>query len=78
MHAHASHGGNERATRILRFSLVVTLAYIVLLVIAGIRSHSLALQPKLELLGELRRDGLVDIRVAIDPVTAADDERGAG
>ena len=43
MHAHASHRGNERATRILRFSLVVTLAYIVLLVIAGIRSHSLAL-----------------------------------
>jgi cobalt-zinc-cadmium efflux system protein len=43
MHAHASHHGNERATRILRFSLVVTLAYIVLLVVAGIRSHSLAL-----------------------------------
>ena len=43
MHAHTSHHGNERATRILRFSLVVTLAYIVLLVIAGIRSHSLAL-----------------------------------
>jgi cobalt-zinc-cadmium efflux system protein len=43
MHAHAGHGGNERATRILRFSLVVTLAYIVLLVVAGIRSHSLAL-----------------------------------
>src|SRR4029077_14466659 len=43
MHAHGSHHGNERATRILRFSLVVTLAYIVLLVIAGIRSHSLAL-----------------------------------
>src|SRR5206468_12208536 len=43
MHAHASHHGNERATRILRFSLVVTLAYIVLLVIAGVRSHSLAL-----------------------------------
>jgi cobalt-zinc-cadmium efflux system protein len=43
MHAHAGHPGNERATRILRFSLVVTLAYIVLLVVAGIRSHSLAL-----------------------------------
>ena len=43
MHAHAGHRGNERATRILRFSLVVTLAYIVLLVVAGIRSHSLAL-----------------------------------
>ena len=43
MHVHASHHGNERATRILRLSLVVTLAYIVLLVFAGIRSHSLAL-----------------------------------
>src|SRR3989441_8723902 len=43
MHAHARHHGNERATRILRFSLVVTLAYIVLLVVAGIRAHSLAL-----------------------------------
>jgi len=43
MHAHARHHGNERATRILRFSLVVTLAYIVLLVVAGVRSHSLAL-----------------------------------
>jgi cobalt-zinc-cadmium efflux system protein len=43
MHAHAGHHWNERATRILRFSLVVTLAYIVLLVVAGIRSHSLAL-----------------------------------
>ena len=43
MHAHARHHGNERATRILRFSLVVTLAYIVLLVVAGVPSHSLAL-----------------------------------
>src|SRR2546427_1566023 len=43
MHAHARHHGNERATRILRFSLVVTLGYIVLLVVAGVRSHSLAL-----------------------------------
>jgi len=43
MHAHARHHGNERVTRILRFSLVVTLAYIVLLVVAGVRSHSLAL-----------------------------------
>src|SRR4029077_16681340 len=43
MHAHGSHHGNERATRILRFSLVATLAYIVLLVVAGIRAHSLAL-----------------------------------
>lgn len=42
MHAH-SHGGNERTSKILRISLFVTLAYIVLLVIAGIRAHSLAL-----------------------------------
>ncbi len=43
MHLHASHSGSERTSRVLRVSLVVTLAYIVLLVIAGIRSHSLAL-----------------------------------
>ena len=43
MHVHASHGGNERTSRVLRVSLVVTAAYIVLLVIAGIRAHSLAL-----------------------------------
>jgi cobalt-zinc-cadmium efflux system protein len=42
MHMHASHGG-ERTSKVLRISLVVTLAYIVLLVIAGIRAHSLAL-----------------------------------
>src|SRR2546425_5285385 len=43
MHMHASHGGGERTSRVLRVSLVVTLAYIVLLVVAGIRAHSLAL-----------------------------------
>jgi cobalt-zinc-cadmium efflux system protein len=42
MHAHV-HGGNERTSKVLRISLVVTLVYIVLLVIAGIRAHSLAL-----------------------------------
>src|ERR1700687_1851249 len=42
MHAHA-HGGGEKTSRILRISLVVTAAYIVLLVVAGIRAHSLAL-----------------------------------
>jgi cobalt-zinc-cadmium efflux system protein len=42
MHMHASHGG-ERTSKVLRISLVVTLAYIALLVIAGIRAHSLAL-----------------------------------
>jgi cobalt-zinc-cadmium efflux system protein len=42
MHAHASHAGNG-PSRVLRISLVVTLAYIALLVFAGIRAHSLAL-----------------------------------
>ena len=42
MHVHA-HGGSDRATRVLRLSLAVTAGYIVLLLIAGIRSHSLAL-----------------------------------
>lgn len=41
MHLHPT--GNERTSRILRVSLLVTAAYIVLLVIAGIRAHSLAL-----------------------------------
>lgn len=43
MHFHASHGGGERTSRVLRISLFVTLAYIILLVVAGIRAHSLAL-----------------------------------
>ncbi len=42
MHMH-SHGAGERTSKVLRISLVVTLAYIVLLVAAGIRAHSLAL-----------------------------------
>lgn len=42
MHMH-SHGAGERTSKVLRISLVVTLAYIVLLVVAGIRAHSLAL-----------------------------------
>ena len=41
MHAHVHGGGG--AKRVLKISLGVTLAYIVLLVAAGIRSHSLAL-----------------------------------
>lgn len=41
MHVHA-HGAG-RTTRVLKISLGVTLAYIVLLVVAGIRAHSLAL-----------------------------------
>jgi cobalt-zinc-cadmium efflux system protein len=42
VHVHA-HGGNERTSRVLRVSLAVTALYIVLLVIAGVRAHSLAL-----------------------------------
>jgi cobalt-zinc-cadmium efflux system protein len=41
MHVHQT--GNERTSRVLRVSLAVTAAYIVLLVVAGIRAHSLAL-----------------------------------
>src|SRR5881227_12110 len=42
MHVHARHG-NERTSQVLQVSLIVTAAYIGLLVVAGIRSHSLAL-----------------------------------
>jgi cobalt-zinc-cadmium efflux system protein len=41
MHVHAHGGGG--AKRVLKISLGVTLAYIALLVVAGIRGHSLAL-----------------------------------
>jgi cobalt-zinc-cadmium efflux system protein len=41
MHVHAHGGGGP--TRVLKISLAVTLAYIVLLVVAGVRAHSLAL-----------------------------------
>jgi cobalt-zinc-cadmium efflux system protein len=43
MHVHASHREANATGRILKISLGVTLAYIVLLVIAGMRAHSLAL-----------------------------------
>jgi cobalt-zinc-cadmium efflux system protein len=43
VHAHGHQTGNERTSRVLRVSLAVTAAYIVLLVVAGIRAHSLAL-----------------------------------
>jgi cobalt-zinc-cadmium efflux system protein len=43
MHVHASHGGGEGTSRVLRISLLVTLAYILLLVFFGVRAHSLAL-----------------------------------
>lgn len=42
MHVHASHG-DQHTSKVLRISLLVTGAYIVLLVFAGIRAHSLAL-----------------------------------
>src|SRR5256712_6920176 len=42
MHTHVGHSPSERTSRVLRVSLFVTLAYIVLLVVAGIRAHSLA------------------------------------
>src|SRR5450432_2312043 len=41
MHVHSHGGGNP--SRVLKVSLAVTLAYIALLVVAGIRAHSLAL-----------------------------------
>jgi cobalt-zinc-cadmium efflux system protein len=43
MHVHASEARSGTTSRVLRISLVVTLAYIVLLVVAGLRAHSLAL-----------------------------------
>ena len=42
MHTH-SHGAGEETSKVLRISLGVTLVYIVLLVVAGVRAHSLAL-----------------------------------
>jgi len=42
VHLHA-HSGGERTSKILRISLFVTAAYIALLVVAGLRAHSLAL-----------------------------------
>src|SRR5271157_189943 len=43
MHVHASPANDAATSRVLRISLVVTLVYIVLLVVAGMRAHSLAL-----------------------------------
>jgi cobalt-zinc-cadmium efflux system protein len=43
MHAHGGHGHSHGAGRVLRISLAVTMFYVVLLVVAGIRAHSLAL-----------------------------------
>jgi cobalt-zinc-cadmium efflux system protein len=43
MHTHAGHDVGEGTSKLLQASLLVTLAYIALLVVAGIRAHSLAL-----------------------------------
>jgi cobalt-zinc-cadmium efflux system protein len=43
VHVHVSRGSSEQTSRVLKISLVVTLLYIVLLVVSGIRAHSLAL-----------------------------------
>src|SRR6202795_4214433 len=43
MHSHAGHGHTHGTGRVLRISLAVTIVYVVLLVVAGIRAHSLAL-----------------------------------
>lgn len=42
MHVHVD-ARNEKTSRVLRVSLIVTLVYILLLVVAGFRAHSLAL-----------------------------------
>lgn len=43
MHSHAGHGHSHGTGRVLQVSLVITILYVLILVIAGIRSHSLAL-----------------------------------
>jgi cobalt-zinc-cadmium efflux system protein len=43
MHAHAGHVHGNEPSRVLRISLALTLLYVVLLVVAGIKAHSLAL-----------------------------------
>jgi cobalt-zinc-cadmium efflux system protein len=43
MHSHGGHGHSHGTGRVLRISLTVTMLYVVLLLVAGIRAHSLAL-----------------------------------
>lgn len=43
MHAHGGHAHGAAPAKVLRVSLVITLAYTALLVVAGIRANSLAL-----------------------------------
>jgi cobalt-zinc-cadmium efflux system protein len=42
VHVH-THGSNERTSQVLRVALIATAAYMGLLVVAGLRAHSLAL-----------------------------------
>jgi cobalt-zinc-cadmium efflux system protein len=43
MHSHGEHAHSHGTGRVLRISLAVTMLYVVLLVVAGLRAHSLAL-----------------------------------
>jgi cobalt-zinc-cadmium efflux system protein len=43
MHSHAGHSHSHGTGRVLQVSLVLTIFYVLILVIAGIRAHSLAL-----------------------------------
>ena len=47
MHVHAAPAGNgqtqKRMTRVLWFSMLATLLYVALTLVAGLRAHSLAL-----------------------------------
>ncbi len=43
MHVHANSGETGQTSRVLKISLAVTAVYILLLVVAGLRAHSLAL-----------------------------------
>lgn len=43
MHVHSQAPPGQGTTKVLKISLLVTLAYILLLIIAGLRAHSLAL-----------------------------------
>ena len=42
MHVHANPAGSARTKRILWFSMLATLVYVALTLVAGFRAHSLA------------------------------------
>ena len=42
MHVHAAPANNKRMSRVLWISMVATLAYVALTLLAGLRAHSLA------------------------------------